>query len=113
MHDDHPCAHSPPQVSSTKCRAGYRADTRQTFFLFSFFLVPFFFFFFFSFSLLGCSESDFFGLNCCTISCNISDQKINFLSRLGREGEGGYPLEASLFLFFFDFSNVFDFVLIF
>ena len=32
MHDDHPCAHSPSQVSSTKCRAGHRAETRQTVF---------------------------------------------------------------------------------
>ena len=30
MHDDHLCAHSPSQVSSTNCRAGHRAETRQT-----------------------------------------------------------------------------------
>ena len=29
MHDDHPCVHSPSQVSSTNCRAGHRAETRQ------------------------------------------------------------------------------------
>ena len=52
MHDDHPCAHSPSQVSSTKCRAGYRAETRQTFFSF------FFFFVFYFFSILGCSKSE-------------------------------------------------------
>ena len=30
MHDDHPCAHSQSQVSSTNSRAGHRAETRQT-----------------------------------------------------------------------------------
>ena len=34
------------------------------------------FFFSFSFSFLGCSKSDFFGLDCFKISCNISVQKI-------------------------------------
>ena len=41
------------------------------------------FFFVFFFSSLGCSESDFVGLNLCTISCNIFLKKINLLSRLG------------------------------
>ena len=30
MHDDHPYVRTAPQVSSTKCRAGHRAETRQT-----------------------------------------------------------------------------------
>ena len=38
----------------------------------SFFLL---FFFSFSFSFLGCSKSNFFGLNCFKISCNISFHK--------------------------------------
>ena len=54
-------------------------------------------FFLFSISsFLECSKSDCLGLNCCTISCNISFFKKNVLGRLGR-----YSVEA-IFLFFFD-----------
>ena len=42
------------------------------FFFFFIFHQLFSFFFSFSFAVLGCSKSDFFGLNCFKISCNIS-----------------------------------------
>ena len=56
-------------------------------FLFFFFCFPLFFFIFasfssffisFSFSFLGCSKSDFFGLNCFKISCDISLERQHF-----------------------------------
>ena len=60
---------------------------------------------------LGCSKSDFFGLNCCTISCKLffQKQKIKFLSRLGE-----HPLRPS-FLFFFSlvFVRFFIYVIFF
>ena len=52
-------------------------------------------FFSFSVSFLGCSKSVFFGLNCCTISGNISFNKISCLTRLG--------------VFLFPFHDFFDF----
>ena len=42
MHDDHPCAHNPSQVSSTNSRARHRAETRQTCFFLLFFFFAFF-----------------------------------------------------------------------
>ena len=73
-----------------------------SFFFFSFFLSSFFFnflfFFFFSSSFLGCSKSDFFGLDCPKISCNI------FWSR-----HGGYLFGPSFFLFFFCYFFPFSF----
>ena len=63
---------------------------------------------FFSFSLLGCSKYDFFDLNCCTISRNISPKKNMFSAVSGDErGEAGgegrreYPFEASFSCIFF------------
>ena len=72
LHDDHPCARSPKQMSCTNSRAGPRAKTRQTcfpfflsfysvFLFFSSFFFSFFFFFFFLFlSFFFCPFPSFF-----------------------------------------------------
>ena len=53
--------------------------------------------FFFSYSLLGDSKADFFDLNYCTISCNISSKKQTFWV-VARGGRGRYSLETFFFL---------------
>ena len=75
--------------------------------LFSFFLHFFFFFFFsFSFSLLGCSKSDFLGLNCFKISCDSFTKKKHF----GCEVPPWAPSFPSILLsIFFEIKNFFSF----
>ena len=73
------------------------------FFFFFFLFLIVFFSFFFSCSSLGCSTFDFFALNCCTISGNVSDLKnlLLFLSHL----EGLFSF-FFLSLFFFQKKRV-------
>ena len=80
---------------------GFRAQGFVVSSLFSFFSL--------SFSLLGCSKSDFFGLNCCTICCNISDPQNHFVEPSSGGTLRGLLFFQSLFFFFFlFFCFVFD-----
>ena len=103
---------------------------KPNFFIFSFF--PFFifsfssffeffsfslFFFFFSFfqffhflCLVGCSKSDFLGLNCFTTSRAISKKKNMFFSRLGEHPF--FSLFSFFLLFFMFFISFFFFFII-
>ena len=65
--------------------------------------------FVFSFSFLGCSKSDFLGLNCCTISGNISKKKNRLCSSRGL----CRLYVFFFFFFFFFFSKILSFFVFF
>ena len=100
------------QKWSAKKRNSKKQERRLNFCLSSFFLFL---------SLLGCSKSDFFGLNCCTICCNISSSFFFFFKKKTIFGavSGGFftplrpfffSLTFSFFCFLFSILN-FDFFL--
>ena len=77
------------------------------------FVFPHFSLFFF-FSLLGWSKSDFFGLNCCTICCNISYKQVFLFEPSPVWGNSWRNVFSFFFwifflwLFFFSFFFLFD-----